>query len=131
MSHEVLARVRGLRREQTDAERRLWAHLRARQLGGFKFRRQHPVGEFVLDFFCDEALLGIELDGGQHAEEDRQRYDLERSEWLAKLGIRVLRFWNHEVLRNTEGVLERLRQELAARPGESPLTPALSRRERG
>ena len=96
--------ARDLRRNLTDAERALWRHLRQRQVAGLKFRRQHPIGHYILDFVCLEARLVIELDGGHHAE--RLTEDQERTAWLEARGYRVLRFWNTEVLENPEGVLE-------------------------
>ena len=86
----------------TDAERRLWQHLRKRQQGGYRFRRQHPLGRYVLDFVCLEARLVIEVDGGQHGE--RVEDDRLRTEWLVARGFRVVRFWNNEVLNNLEEV---------------------------
>lgn len=83
----------------------LWQHLRARQILGLKFRRQHPVGKYILDFACVDAKLGIEVDGGQHNE--LQMQDNLRTSWLEEQGWMVLRFWNNEELQNTEGVLER------------------------
>jgi very-short-patch-repair endonuclease len=100
----TLKRSRDLRRESTDAERRLWAALRNRQFFGAKFRRQVAIGRFIVDFCCTERQLVVELDGGQHAMQ--QRYDRLRTRELIIAGFRVLRFWNAEVLRNTEGVLE-------------------------
>ena len=97
-------RARNLRRKSTDAERLLWRHLRDRQLAGLKFRRQHPLGNFVGDFVCLEHCLVVEVDGGQHA--TRQKADADREAGLLRLGYRVLRFWNNEVLGNTVGVLE-------------------------
>ena len=97
-------RARALRRRQTDAERRLWSRLRGRGLEGFKVRRQHPVGPFVVDFACLEARVVIEVDGGQHAESAAA--DAQRTARLEAEGFRVLRFWNTEVLGNLEGVLE-------------------------
>jgi len=94
--------VRHLRRNMTDAERLLWRHLRLKQMGEFKFRRQHPVGRYILDFACLEAGVAIELDGGQHLEQEG--YDAERDAWLVRHGFRVLRFWNHEVIQETENV---------------------------
>ncbi len=96
--------ARNLRRNLTDAERALWRHLRQRQVAGLKFRRQHPIGRYILDFVCLEARVVIELDGGQHA--DRHGADQERTAWLEARGYRVLRFWNTEVLENPEGVME-------------------------
>lgn len=92
--------ARSLRRNLTDAERRLWSALRGRRLQGYKFRRQHPEGPFVLDFACIEHRLAIEVDGGQHADSEA---DHRRTPWLESQGWRVLRFWNNEILSNTEG----------------------------
>jgi very-short-patch-repair endonuclease len=97
---------RQLRSEMTVAETHLWQHLRTRQICGKKFRRQHPVGKYILDFACIEAKLAIEVDGGQHNE--LQNYDNQRTAWLEVLGWKVLRFWNNEVLQNIEGVLEEI-----------------------
>ena len=99
-------RARRLRRNQTEAERRLWAHLRFRQLGNAKFRRQHPVGRFITDFCCMERGLVIELDGGQHAAQVEA--DQRRSVFLAQQGYRVVRFWDHEVIEDIEAVLQRI-----------------------
>jgi len=93
----------------TDAERRLWFLLRARQLNGHKFRRQHPVGSFVLDFACLEQKLAVEVDGGQHADSEQ---DQRRTAWLEAQGWRVIRFWNNDVLSNPEGVAARLVEAL-------------------
>ena len=99
-------RSRRLRREQTDAESKLWARIRARQLCGAKFRRQHPIGRFITDFCSLERGLVIELDGGQHAEQVEA--DRRRSAFLAGRGYRVLRFWDNDVLEDTDAVLERI-----------------------
>ena len=117
----LLALARKLRKEQTNAEQLLWHVLRNRQFGGLKFRRQYPVAPYVLDFYCHEARLAIEVDGGQHSEPDKERRDTERTAYLGRQGITVIRFWNHEVLQETEAVLEQLYEAL---------TPALSQRER-
>ena len=98
--------ARRLRRDQTDAERKLWKHLRSRQMSGAKFRRQHYLSPFIVDFCCPERWLVIELDGGQHAE--RAEEDQRRTAFLEAQGYRVLRFWNHEVLIETDAVLERI-----------------------
>jgi len=95
-------RARRMRREDTDAEARLWTALRAHRLGVWKWRRQVPKGPFIVDFLCDEAGLVVEVDGGQHA--DRAAYDARRTAYLATAGLRVLRFWNSEVLSNRDGV---------------------------
>ncbi len=91
----------------TDAERILWKALRDRQVEGLKFKRQYPKGPYVLDFFCEQLLLAIEVDGGQHAAEK----DARRTLWLADQGIRILRFWNIDVLTNLSGVLETISVE--------------------
>jgi len=93
----------------TDAERKLWLALRDRRLAGFKFRRQVPVGPFIVDFLCYHARLVIEVDGGQHAESTR---DARRDQWLAANDFRVLRFWNNDVLTQTEVVLETVYEAL-------------------
>ena len=90
--------ARALRREMTDAESKLWYHLRAHGLAGFKFRRQHPFGPYVLDFYCPIARLVIELDGGQHFEPETLVRDAERTRYLEESGLRVLRFTNFEAL---------------------------------
>ncbi|OIQ92402.1 hypothetical protein GALL_256230 [mine drainage metagenome] len=95
----------------TNAETHLWQHLRARQILGFKFRRQHPAGKYILDFACIDAKLAIEIDGGQHNELHMQ--DNLRTAWLESQGWKVLRFWNNEVLQNTEGVLEKIYNTLS------------------
>jgi very-short-patch-repair endonuclease len=106
-------RARQLRRDQTDAERLLWQRLRSRQLSGFKFRRQVPMGPYIVDFLCREVRLVVEVDGGQHNEER----DAERTAMLERAGLRVVRFWNNEVLENLEGVLVRLAEMLEEQRG--------------
>jgi len=96
---------RQLRRNSTDAEAALWALLRGRRFGGTKFRRQHPCGPFILDFFCMRQKLAIELDGGQHFEAAGQAYDARRDAYLAARGIRVLRFGADLIFRERESVL--------------------------
>jgi very-short-patch-repair endonuclease len=91
-----------LRTNMTDAERRLWYHLRAHRFSGYKFKRQIPIGRYIVDFVCLAERLVIEVDGGQHAD---NQLDLRRTQWLEDQGFRVLRFWNNEVLNNTDGVL--------------------------
>jgi len=96
--------ARALRKRMTDAERLLWRHLRNRELDGWKFRRQYPVGSFIVDFICVEKNLVIEVDGGPHAENKEQ--DIRRSAYLTRMGYQVFRFWNNQVIQETEGVLE-------------------------
>ena len=111
--------ARGLRRRQTDAERRIWARLRDRRLLGVKFTRQMPIGPYIVDFCCRERKLIVELDGGQHAA--RVDYDAGRTALLQALGYRVLRFWDNDALANTDGVLQRIAEALtAARPSPRP-----------
>jgi very-short-patch-repair endonuclease len=103
--HVSLVRRRQLRRRSTDAEVALWSQLRARRFAGFKFRRQHPCGPFILDFFCAKSRLAIELDGGQHFEPEAQAYDARRTRYLADRGITVLRFGADLIFREPHGVL--------------------------
>jgi very-short-patch-repair endonuclease len=118
-------RARALRKSQTDAETLLWSKLRSRQLLGLKFRRQHPIGKYFADFACIEIGLIVELDGGQHGEDAAVAYDRARSDELAAMGYQVLRFWDNDVLTQTDAVLEKI-WHIA-----QTLTPTLSReRER-
>ena len=100
--------ARTLRKNQTDAERKLWHHLRAREFESIKFRRQQPIGRFIADFVSFEKKLVIELDGGQHTEEMDKQRDL----WLKEQGFRILRFWDNDVFQNMDGVLEEIRKQL-------------------
>jgi len=118
-------RARTFRREMTDAERRLWSLLRGRRLSGYKFRRQCPIGPFIADFASIEHRLVIEADGGQHNESDR---DARRTAWLEKLGWRVLRFWNNDILRNPEGVADAIVDALDEIEPSQATAPSPSRR---
>jgi very-short-patch-repair endonuclease len=115
-------RLRSLARTQrlqaTDAERVLWQHLRGRYLKGFKFRRQVVIGPYIVDFVCLNAKLIIEADGGQHAEQDV--YDARRTALLETLGYRVIRFWNHEILKELHSVLEQIHSALIEVPSPQP-----------
>jgi very-short-patch-repair endonuclease len=102
----LLEAARTLRKSMTDAEQLMWRCLRQKQLGGFRFRRQHPFERFVLDFYCCEAKLAVELDGGQHNEPEAIVHDMERTAFLEQHGIQVIRFWNNELFQNLEGVLQ-------------------------
>ncbi|MFO1415477.1 MAG: DUF559 domain-containing protein [Burkholderiales bacterium] len=119
-------RARALRHDRTDAEAKLWLRLRARQLGGYKFRRQHPCGGYIVDFLCVERRLIVEVDGGQHAQQ--QAYDRRRTDDLEAMGMIVLRYWNDDVLARMEAVLDDIFLALAA-PHPDPL-PAHGERER-
>jgi very-short-patch-repair endonuclease len=111
----TLTFARNLRQSSTDSEQLLWRLLRNRRLAGYKFRRQHPVPPYVLDFYCDAVKLAIELDGGQHNTDEARAHDEIRTSFLASRGIHVLRFWNDIVLTETEAVLERVHNSLTAR----------------
>ena len=101
-------RRRELRRNQTDAEKMLWKQVRGKQLMGRKFFRQYSVGLYILDFYCPDLKLAVELDGGQHNDEEKKESDNVRSEYLQQQGINVIRFWNHEVLQQSEAVLAKI-----------------------
>jgi very-short-patch-repair endonuclease len=111
---EDLATARGLRKGPTEAEKRLWRLLRDRRFSDVKFRRQHLIGPYVADFFCAKSKLVLELDGGGHADQKKTKDDEHRSRELERLGFRVLRFWNTDVLQNPEGVLKRIAEALSA-----------------
>lgn len=97
-------KAKKLRKNLTLAEKKLWSHLRNRQLDGLKFRRQVPLGNYIVDFICFERKLVIEVDGGQHSQ--NINYDLQRTKWFEDKGFRVIRFWNNEVLKNIDEVKE-------------------------
>lgn len=117
MKDRLTQTARQLRKNSTEAEKLLWKHLQAEQLEGCKFRRQAPIGNYIVDFACFEKKIVIELDGGQHAIEHEK--DIERDHWFVKQGFSVLRFWNNDVLENCEGVLENIKQA-AVSPSPSP-----------
>jgi very-short-patch-repair endonuclease len=110
---KAVQRARELRRNPTDTERKLW-----HQIENFRFRRQRPIGKYIVDFICLEANLVIELDGGQHVEQ--QQYDAERTKYLTAQGLHVLRYWNNDVMQNIEGVLEDIRAALMRRTPSQP-----------
>ena len=107
-----------LRKNMTDTERHIWAKLRMKQLNGYQFYRQKPIGDYIVDFYCPRAKLVIEVDGGQHFSDEMTEYDRIRDEYISSLGLRVLRFTNTDVLTNIESVLESIR-------GKIPLSPPL------
>ena len=117
-----LDQAKYLRSNQTEAEQRLWYHLRAHRFMNLKFKRQKPIGPFIVDFVCMEYQLIVEADGGQHGGDD----DARRDAWLKAQGFTVLRFWNNDILQQTDVVLESIRQSSTC-----PLPRPLSRRERG
>ena len=118
----LLENAKLLRRNLTDAEQKLWYHLRAHRFMGRKFKRQKPMGRYVVDFVCLEEKLIIELDGGQHAES--VEYDHVRDSWLRSEGYTVLRFWNNELMNEMNGVLEQIRLTLDS--GVRTLSPSPS-----
>ena len=120
----MISFARELRRNQTDAEKRIWKHLRSKQLNSLKFRRQQPVGPYIIDFVCFDVKLIVELDGSQHIEFKGK--DVERDNWLRSQGFTVLRFWNNEVMGNITGVLEVIHNFCENHP---PLTPPIKRGE--
>ncbi len=113
----ALTQARGMRRIPTDAERKLWNLLRRRQIGGWYFRRQHPIPPYIADFACIEAKLVVEVDGGQHAESS---YDAVRDRQMRHAGWRVKRFWNTDVLSNPEGVARMIWEALGPLPDPPP-----------
>jgi len=115
-----LAFARQLRRQQTDAERRIWARLRRRQVLGLKFRRQHPIGPYYADFVCVEIGLIVELDGGQHADQRHLAHDLVRTDFLVGLGYEVARFWDNDVLRDTDVILAAIAMKAGALTRAAP-----------
>lgn len=107
-----------LRHNMTDAEILLWSKIKNKQLAGYRFRRQHSIGPYIADFYCPKLKLVIELDGGQHNLEENIAYDKERTAYLNALNIKVIRYWNNEVLNNINGVLEDLINKIT--PSWSP-----------
>ena len=107
---------RRLRKDATDAERKLWSILRNRQMAGLKFLRQYSVGPYILDFYCPERRLAIEVDGGQHADIRGRQRDSHRDRDLQHLNIRVIRFWNNDVLQNIEGIGQTIGEQIGGAP---------------
>lgn len=132
----VVELARKLRQSQTSAEEMLWECLRDRRLAGAKFRRQHPLGRYIADFYCHEGRLVVELQGGIHSLEDQRQYDAIRQEIIQQQGIKVITFSNHDVEQNLEGVLQKIADTLtppSAILGSARPEPVegLSLRERG
>lgn len=121
---------KNLRKNQTKAEIKIWRHLKNRALAGFKFRRQCPIGPYIVDFVCLEKMVVIEIDGGQHAEQ--MKIDARRTAYLKSRGFEVLRFWNNEVLANTDSILSVILATLVNIPSSPALLPeGEGRRENG
>jgi len=108
-------RARQLRQVETWPEKLMWRLLRNRRFNGYKFRRQHPLGSFYLDFFCEEAELNIELDGRQHGFPDERKHDLEREKFLQSRGIKTLPFWNSHLRQNRQSIRDTIFDELQKR----------------
>jgi very-short-patch-repair endonuclease len=111
-SPKLLNFARDMRKHPTDAEAKLWSILRGRTLAGFKFRRQYQIAGYILDFYCARGRLAVELDGGQHADADAAEYDRRRTERLTEHGIRVLRFSDRDLLKETQLVAEEILRQL-------------------
>jgi very-short-patch-repair endonuclease len=107
---------RRLRRAATDAERKLWSILRDRQMAGLKFFRQYSIGPYILDFYCPEQRLAIEVDGGQHADVRGQEHDAKRDRYLLEVNVRVIRLWNNDVLQNIEAIAQKIGEQVSKRP---------------
>ena len=121
--HDNLKQLsRQLRNNMTDAERYLWKRIRMKQLKGCQFYRQKPIGDYIVDFFCPRAKLAIEIDGSQHSSSEATEYGRMRDEYLMSLGLKVLRFNNNEIMKNIEGVVERIMEEI-------PLSPPFTKGE--
>jgi very-short-patch-repair endonuclease len=114
-AHAITKRARELRRWMPPAEVHLWMALRKKQLGGLRFRRQHPVGPYFLDFFCSSCRLAIEVDGPSHDEDAKREADSRRDRFLASQGIRVIRFLNADIRKNLEGVLQEIYRRATGR----------------
>ncbi len=131
MKRKNIERCRALRKNQTEAERKLWSILRNRQFDGIKFRRQFPMDRYILDFYCPELRLGIEADGGQHYDEEGRKRDERRTKELKELGVEIIRFSDYEILTNIEGVCEVIKSTIERKNRESPSPQILSPRGRG
>jgi very-short-patch-repair endonuclease len=123
--------ARRLRQNATDAEMRLWRHLKRLEMQGSHFRRQMPIGDFVADFACPAARLIVEIDGSQHGEGDNLTRDRRRTQWLMSRGYRVLRFWNNDIAQNIDGVMETIHAGLYGSRDAEPRVLKHKRRRRG
>ena len=109
--NDINQKARELRKNMTKQERKLWTLLKNRQFYGYRFRRQFPIGFYIVDFVCREKKIILEIDGGQHAESSATQYDIERDYFLESQGYKVIRFWNNDIDKNLEGVFEKLKLE--------------------
>jgi very-short-patch-repair endonuclease len=115
-----IERARELRKNANDAEQRLWSLLRGKQLSGYKFRRQYPIGNYIADFACISARLVIEVDGDTHGNDEAEARDAKRTEYIERLGYRVIRFWNDQVFSATDGVIETILDALGTNTALDP-----------
>jgi very-short-patch-repair endonuclease len=115
-----IERARELRKNANDAEQRLWSLLRGKQLSGYKFRRQYPIGNYIADFACISARLVIEVDGDTHGNDEAEARDAKRTEYIERLGYRVIRFWNDQVFNATDGVIETILDALGTNTALDP-----------
>jgi len=115
--------ARSLRKSATWAEKELWRHLRNNKMAGLKFRRQQCLGSYVLDFYCPQKRVNIEIDGGQHDMPEQRQHDQKREAFLCLEGIRTIRFWNSQIRENLPGILERIRMELENNPSPQSSPP--------
>ena len=117
---KIVTLARNLCKNQTDAEGLLWSKLRSHQIEGYKFKRQVPFGDYVLDFYCRKARLAFEIDSGQHADPENISTDEIRTRFLNEKGIKMLRFWNHEVLRSLDDVVDEVLRNIKAQQDNEP-----------
>jgi adenine-specific DNA-methyltransferase len=110
-----IGHARALRKRETWAEQLMWRRLRGRRFNQYKFRRQHPLGDYVLDFYCEMARLNVELDGSRHGFPDQQKHDVEREAFLKSRGIKTLRFWNSHLRRDARSIRDTIFEELQRR----------------
>lgn len=111
-TREIIAKAKELRNNQTPAEKKLWQHINKGQIQGYKFRRQHPINFFIADFYCHELKLVIEVDGEYHEDKKQSEHDSNRTAEIERLGIKVLRFYNHQVLTDIEKVINTIKQSI-------------------
>jgi len=111
-SVEIMKRASRLRKDQTSAEKIIWQRLRRRQIGGLRFRRQHPINSFIADFYCHEAKIVIEIDGGIHDDQEQKQKDIARQEIITDFGIKVLRFKNEEIFNDIDSVIKTIQYSI-------------------
>ena len=124
---EQIENSRQLRKNMTSQERKLWCIIRNRQFYGYRFRRQFPLGQYIVDFICREKKIIIEIDGGQHNEIKNIQYDNKRTEYLISEGYKVMRFWNNDIDKNISGVYEKLKEVFEIGENITPPQPSPSR----